>query len=80
MIKLSFNIESDWIEGVLMSSFCTQLLTKIMAAAWILVDIVGVIRHHNFWLKVQAGPEFREMWLLPPGKMKFFKSKTYFNE
>ena len=32
-----------------MPSFCGQILTKIMAASWILVDIVWAIRLHNVW-------------------------------
>ena len=31
-----------------MSSFCAQILTKILAASWILIDIVGAIHVHNF--------------------------------
>ena len=32
-----------------MPSFCALILTEIMAASWILVDIAGVIRPHNVW-------------------------------
>ena len=32
-----------------MHSFCTQILTEIMAASWIFDDIVGVVRPNNVW-------------------------------
>ena len=31
-----------------MPSFRAQILTKIMAASWIMIDIVRAIRPHNF--------------------------------
>ena len=32
-----------------MPSFCAQILTEIMAASWVFVNIVGAIRPHKFW-------------------------------